>query len=186
MHYSLFIPVTPITFEIIDKWCWWYFCQKMFFYFFSIFRLQSVLFQSGNTILFHRHLKDGEEERRKTKNIWTENTLWYWEFIFAVLLNPFQNAIYQCNQYLRVNGYVMTDDLKTCVFPANKKKPWGLYRDIKFGKDLLVDATTTTYMRLPFMGKKQYVVQHIYTQHCREWFYMLFWPWYIPQYKKLC
>ena len=124
MHYSLFIPVTPITFEIIDKWCWWYFCQKMFFYFFSIFRLQSVLFQSGNTILFHRHLKDGEEEeeRRKTKNIWTENTLWYWEFIFAVLLNPFQNAIYQCNQYLRVNGYVMTDDLKTCVFPANKKK----------------------------------------------------------------
>ena len=67
----------------------------------------------------------------------------------------------------------MTADLKTCVFPANKKKPWGLYRDIKFGKDLLVDATTTTYMRLPFMGKKQYVV-HIYTQHCREWFYICF------------
>ena len=85
MHYSLFILV---TFEIIDKWCWWYFCQKMFFYFFFYFQVAicSVPIRKYN-------------------------------IVSSTLLK-----MDQCNQYLRVNGYVMTDDLKTCVFPANKKK----------------------------------------------------------------
>ena len=155
----------------------------LFFFYFQV-AICSVPIRKYNIV--SSTLKRWRRRKKKNKKYLNRKYLVILRiYLCCILLNPFQNAIYQCNQYLRVNGYVMTDDLKTCVFPANKKKPWGLYRDIKFGKDLLVDATTTTYMRLPFMGKKQYVV-HIYTQHCREWFYMLFWPWYIPQYKKLC